>query len=233
MIALLLLWQAADLQVAAASDLSAVRPALVAAFEKESGKKVQFTLGSSGMLAKQIEHGAPYDVFLSANERYVADLAKAGRVIPSSVRMYATGVVGLWSRSGKFRKLGDLVHAKHVALANPAHAPYGVAAKEILEKHELWVPLQKQIVYGENVRQALQYAESGNADAVLTAWPLLLEKAGAVLIPVNTHQPIRQGCGVVATARDKELAERFLLFLTKGTGAELLRKAGFGSGGIR
>lgn len=228
MIALVLLMQAADLQVAAASDLASVRVVLAAAFEKETGDKVRFTLGSSGLLAKQIEHGAPFDVFLSANERYVMDLAKSGRVVKASVRTYATGTLGLWSLSGKFRKLEDLVGATHIAIANPLHAPYGVAAKEVLEKHDLWTPLRKKIVYGENVRQALQYAESGNADAVLTAWPLLLDKPGAVAIPASAHRAIRQAGGVVAGSRESAMAERFVRFLTDGRGAEILRSAGFG-----
>jgi len=227
-IALLLLLQAAALQVAAASDLAAVRVALTAAFEKESGNKVRFTLGSSGLLSKQIDHGAPFDVFLSANERYVMDLVKSGRVVKGSVRTYATGTLGLWSLSGKFRRLEDLAGAMHIAMANPLHAPYGVAAKEVLEKHELWTPLQKKIVYGENVRQALQYAESGNADAVLTAWPLLLDKPGAVAIPASAHQPIRQSCGAVAASREAAAALGFLRFLTEGRGSEILRNAGFG-----
>jgi molybdate transport system substrate-binding protein len=228
MIALLVLLTAADLQIAAASDLAGVRVALSTAFEKETGKKVRVTLGSSGLLSKQIENGAPFDVFLSANERYVTDLVKSGQVVKGSVKAYATGTLGLWSWSGKIRKLEDLGQAMHIAIANPQHAPYGAAAKEALEKQELWASLQKKIVYAENVRQALQYAESGNADAVLTAWPLLLDKPGAVQLPAAWHQQIRQSGGVVAASKQTALASRFLQFLVDGAGAGILRGGGFG-----
>ena len=220
-----LLYASVDLQVAAASDLAGVKQALIEAFEKETGVKVRFTLGSSGMLSKQIENGAPFDVFLSANERLVTDLQQVDR---KSIRVYATGVLGLWSLSGKIVKLEDLPTVKHLAIANPQHAPYGMAAKEALEKHDLWTALHSKIVYAENVRQALQYAESGNADAVLTAWPLILTKPGAIQIPASWHQPIRQAGGIVAASRERASAARFLKFLIDGKGAEILRTAGFG-----
>ena len=227
----LLLFISADLQVAAASDLAGVRPALTAAFAKETAIKVRFTLGSSGLLAKQIDNGAPFDLFLSANERLVTDLARTGKVDRATVRVYASGVLGLWSFRGKVRRVEDLASlpdVKHIAIANPLHAPYGVAAREVLEKFNLWTPLQPKIVYGENVRQALQFAESGNADAVLTAWPLLLDKPNAVPIPTAWHQPIRQAGGVVSASGQPDIALKFLRFLAEGAGARILRDAGFG-----
>lgn len=217
------------LSIAAASDLAGVSKALADAFEKQQGGKVKvrFTLGSSGILARQIENGAPFDVFLSANERYVVDLARAGRIEGFTARAYASGVVGLWSLDGKITSLESLTKARTIALANPAHAPYGVAAKEVLEKLDLWTRLKPKIVFGENVRQALQYAESGNADAVVTAWPLLIGKPGAVRIAPNLHQPIRQIGGIVKGSRQSLQAEAFLQFLTKGAGAAILESGGF------
>lgn len=217
------------LSIAAASDLAGVSKALSEAFEKQQGRKVKvrFTLGSSGILARQIENGAPFDVFLSANERYVVDLARSGRIEGFTTRAYASGVVGLWSLDGKITTLEALTKARTIALANPAHAPYGVAAKEALEKLDLWTRLKPKIVFGENVRQALQYAESGNADAVVTAWPLILGKPGAVRIPASLHQPIRQIGGIVKGSRRGEQAEAFLQFLTKGGGAAILESGGF------
>ncbi len=217
------------LSIAAASDLAGVSKALAEAFEKQQGGKVKvrFTLGSSGILARQIENGAPFDVFLSANERYVVDLARAGRIEGFTARAYASGVVGLWSLDGKITSLEALTKARTIALANPAHAPYGVAAKEALEKLDLWTRLKPKIVFGENVRQALQYAESGNADAVVTAWPLLIGKPGAIRIPASLHQPIRQIGGIVKGSRQSQQAEAFLQFLTKGGGAAILESGGF------
>ncbi len=218
-----------ELHVAAASDLSGVSKKLTAAFEKENaGIKVRFTTAASGILAKQIENGAPFDVFLSANEKFVIDLSKTGRLEGFSVKPYAIGQLGIWSANGKAKSLDDLLRAevKHIAIANPKLAPYGAAARETLDK--IWSRIQFKIVYGENVRQALQYAETGNADAVLTSWALLYEKSPAAMkLPATLHQPIRQSGGVVRGAKQAKLAERFLTFLTKGSGVALLRASGF------
>ncbi len=226
-VAPLILLLAQEINVAAASDLAGVHKQLAEAFEKQSKVKVRFTLGSSGILAKQIENGAPFDAFLSANERYIVDLTRTGRIEGFTTRAYAIGVLGLWSLDGKIKTLEALTGAKHVSMANPLHAPYGVAAKEALEKQDLWTKVQPRIVYGENVRQALQYAESGNADAVLTAWPLLIDKPGAVRIPGSLHQPIRQVGGLVKTTKHREAVTAFLDFLIKGAGVQILEKGGF------
>jgi molybdate transport system substrate-binding protein len=164
--------QAADLIIAAASDLAPFAPA----FEKSfTAAKIRFSTGSSGSLARQIENGAPFDVFLSASEQYVTNLAASGRLDPATVLVYATGRIGLWSANGQVQSVADLTkpQVKHIAIPNPEFAPYGIAARKALESRGLWNRLQPEIVYGENVRQALQFAESRNADAVITSWTLL------------------------------------------------------------
>ncbi len=185
------------------------------------------TLGASGMLAKQIEAGAPYDVFLSANERYVTELAASGRLEPASVRLYAFGRLGLWSRDGKIHDVRELTAAsvQHVAIANPAHAPYGAAAQDFLERLHLWKALQPKIVYGENVRETLEFAESGNADAAITAWSLLFDHQGAVLLPED-HTPIRQAGGIVKGTSQPDAARRFMEFLVGPYGQALLAAHG-------
>ncbi len=185
-------------------------------------------LGSSGILARQIEQGAPYDVYLSANESYVEGLVTAGKLARDSVRVYALGRLGIWSRDGRFRDLDDLTSERvlHIALANPAHAPYGVAAREALRKLNLWPELEPKVVYGENVRQALQYAESGNADAAVTAWSLVFNRGG-VLVPAELHAPIRQSGGVATASRRPVAARRFLEFLRGPEGRKLLESNGF------
>jgi molybdate transport system substrate-binding protein len=200
----------------------------VKSFREVSGQRVRFTLGASGMLARQIEQGAPYDVFLSANERFVDELLKAGRLEAGSVRVYALGRLGLWSKSGAIREVDQLRGAGvlHVALANPAHAPYGAAAKEFFERRGLWTALERKIVYGENVRQALQFAESGNAEAVITAWSLVFDRGG-VLLPGDEHAPIRQSGGVVARRPQPAAARRFLEFLGSERGRRILETHGF------
>ncbi|MGE5571292.1 MAG: molybdate ABC transporter substrate-binding protein [Rhodospirillales bacterium] len=222
--------QAKSLLVAAAADLATAGPPLAQAFERAAGIRVQFVFGASGMLARQIENGAPYDVYLSANEPFVADLARSGRVEAGTVRVYALGRLGLWSRRRSFSSLDELRDAsfRHVAIANPVHAPYGAAAKQALEnKGGLWKELEPRIVYGENVRQALQYAESGNAEAVITSWSLVFDR-GALLLPETLHAPIRQSGGMVASTKNAAGARAFLDFLGSPQGRAILKEHGLG-----
>ena len=214
--------QAADLIVAAASDLAPFTPALEKAF---TGAKIRFTIGSSGSLARQIENGAPFDVFLSASEQYVKDLAAKGYIDPATVTVYATGRLGVWSADGSVRSLDDLIKpgVKHVAIPNPEFAPYGVAARKALETRGLWKSIEPRIVYGENVRQALQFAESRNADGVITSWTLLKDRG--VLVPAEWHDPIRQAGGVVKGSSQPEIARAFLRFLS-GDGRKILEAGG-------
>ncbi len=179
------------------------------------------------MLARQIEQGAPFDVFLSANQKFVDDLDAAGRLTPGTKRLYAYGRLGLWSKSGTVKNLSGLRGARvlHLALPNPAHAPYGVAARQALENQGLWKPLEPKVVYAENVRQAFEYAESGNADAVITAWTLLHNRGG-ILLPDAWHQPIGQAGAAVAGSRDPAGAKRFLDFLGSAEGRKLLEEHG-------
>lgn len=219
----------ADLLVAAAADLAEVQALLTSGFEQASGQKVRFTLGASGMLARQIEQGAPYDVYLSANEKFVQELVNAGRLESGSVRVYALGRLGLWSRDGAVREPDQLRGKRvlHVALANPAHAPYGVAARQFLERRGLWKAVAPKVVYGENVRQALQFAESGNAEAAITAWSLVFDRGG-VLLPDRDHAPIRQAGGVVTGRPRAAEARRFLEYLAGPEARGILAAHGFG-----
>lgn len=214
---------AADLIIAAASDLAPLSKQLEQGF---TAAHVKFTLASSGSLEHQIENGAPFDVFLSANDQYVNDLSKSGHVDPSTVIIYATGRLALWSRDGSVKSLDDLKkpEVKHLAIPNPEHAPYGVAARQALENQKLWSVIQPKIVYGENVSQALQFAESGNADAVITSFTLL--KGRGILLPDSWHQPIRQAGGVVKSSAQPALAREFLKFLSGPDGRKILESGG-------
>lgn len=212
----------AQITIAAAADLAPLEQPLATACGP-----LRFTLGSSGMLARQIENGAPYDVFLSADEKLVEGLAASGRLVPGSVKVYAYGRLALWSRDGSIKRIEDLRSARvrHLAIANPAHAPYGIAARELLQNRGLWQELQGRIVYGENVRQAVQFAESGNADAVIAAWSLLKDRGG-ILLPAEWHSPVRQAGGIVKGTKNLEASRRFLDFLTSPAGRELLARYG-------
>lgn len=218
------------LLVAAASDLAELEPALASAWEKAGGARVRFITGASGMLARQVENGAPYDIFLSANERFVTELVRAGKIVPGSVRVYASGRLGLWSRSGKIRELRDLTPAgvKRVAIANPAHAPYGAAAKQLLERSGFWRQLESKIVFGENVRQAYEFAASGNADAAITSWTLIYQRGG-VLLPAAMYNPIHQAGGAITGSGREAEARRFLDFLVSPAVQHLLQSHGLGA----
>jgi molybdate transport system substrate-binding protein len=179
------------------------------------------------MLARQIQQGAPYDVYLSANEGFVRDLVRSGHVVADSVRFYAYGRIALWSKRRAIQSLSELLDNRvlHVAIANPTHAPYGMAAREALKNQLIWDKLKPKLVYGENVRQAFEYAHSGNADAVITAWTLVFDRGG-ILLPGKWHRPIRQAGGVVKASRQQQAARRFLTFLAGSEGGKLLRKGG-------
>lgn len=219
--------QPANLLVAAAADMAPLEKPLSEGFRNATGRKLTFVLASSGMLARQVEQGAPYDIYLSANERFVRELVDSGHILGDSLVIYAYGRIALWSKNPSIRSLSDLLggNVRHVAIANPAHAPYGMAAREALQKRGVWESLKPKLVYGENVRQALQLAESGNADAVITAWTLVFDKGG-VLLPEEWYSPIRQAGGIVKTTGNLEMSRRFLEFLTGEQGRKLLRGNG-------
>ena len=217
------------MRIAAASDLAVAEQDLM---RSSPVKDIRFAFGSSGVLARQIRSGAPFDVFLSASEEYVKQLGDSGDIERASICVYALGRVGLWSKDGLVRALPDLLspRVKHVAIPNPLHAPYGIAAKAALESRGVWRAVEPKIVYGENVRQAMQFAESGNADAVLTSWTML-HKRGATLLPGEWHAPVRQAGGVVVSSKRKAAARRFLAFLLSEAGREILAGHGlFGPG---
>jgi molybdate transport system substrate-binding protein len=216
------------LLVAAASDLNPLQESLIKAFREKTGYLIRFTMGSSGMLAQQIAHGAPFDVFLSADESRVRKLAASGQIVPQTLTIYATGRLGIWSKGARLRSVADLAgpEVRSIAIANPVHAPYGVAAKQALAG--LWPKVESRMVYAESVRQALEFATSGNADAAIVAWSLVLDRGG-VLIPDRLHAPIRQSGGVVQRSNHQAAARDLLRFLAGKEGQALLSKYGFGS----
>ncbi len=220
----------AEIVVAAASDLAPLE-AGIRGLAKDV--PVRFVFGSSGQLANQIRAGAPYDVYLSASLDLVRELEKEGRLVVGTVKAYARGRLALYSKGGKVAGLDGLATARSIAIANPSHAPYGVAARQVLRGRPDWAAISGKIVYAENVRQALQFAESGNADAALVAWSLVKGRAAgaAVLLPESLHAPIVQGVGVVrGQADDAERTARAMAFVqavTSLAGQAMLAQAGF------
>src|SRR5262245_13206478 len=194
-----------ELTVAAATDLEGVFREIAQAFEKEAGAHVVLSFAASGNLKQQIENGAPFDVFASANVAYVDDLAKQGHVLPDTRRIYARGQITLWQRNDSRVSIDSLAdlgkpEVKHVAIANPGHAPYGVAAVEALRSAGVYGMVEPKLVRGENIVETLQFVESGNADAGIVARSIS-DRAGGrwTLIDPALYKPIDQAVCVVGS----------------------------------
>ncbi len=215
--------------VAAASDLRDVLTGLKPRLESASGSHITFVFGSSGQLKQQVLAGAKYDLFLSADQAYVAELERAGRVTRSIG--YAQGRLALTWRDGLAPLDGpeDLTRAdvRRIAIANPDHAPYGRAAQEALATAGLEPAVAGPLVLAENVRQALDYVEGGNADAGLVALALVIRGARPYeVVDASLHRPIVQAGGVVRDGHEEE-AGAILDLLMSGEGQAALREYGF------
>ena len=221
------------LVVSAASDLMPSFGELGKLYEQQTGQPVTFNFAASGQLAQQIDQGAPVDLFASADVALVKDLAARGRVLSDSVQIYARGHIVLWTRADSplgVKAVQDLLQPEiqHVAIANPEHAPYGRAARQALQAAGVWEAVQPKLVLGENVRQALQYAETGNVDVALVPLSLSLASSGRwTLIPEDLHAPLDQALGVVAGSPRQAEARRFAALITGPQGRSVLGKYGF------
>jgi molybdate transport system substrate-binding protein len=190
-------------------------------------------MGSTGNLAKQIEHGAPADVFFAANESFIDDLLAAGAVIPQTRALYAQGrlVLATPTKSAvAVRELADLLkpEVRRVAIANPAHAPYGRAAQEALQSVGVWEKVKPKLVYGENIRHTLQFIETGAVEAGIVA----LSVAGVpdvryVPIDPKLHKPLNQVAAVVKRSARPELGLAFIQFLNGPEGRPIMKRYGF------
>ncbi|MGC8666825.1 MAG: molybdate ABC transporter substrate-binding protein [Chthonomonadales bacterium] len=221
-----------SLTVAAAADLARALPRIGAAFQKRTGIGITVVLGSTGLLERQIENGAPFDVFMAADDAHVSDAARSGRVLPGSERTYALGILAIWTRPGgaPMHSIKDLARpsVSRIAIANPLHAPYGKAAVQALRRAGLWGVTAPKLVYGENVQQALRYAQSGAADAALIAYPLVIGGPGsAVPIPMNLYRPPRQTLCVLKASRHGPEAMRFAAFVCGPEGRAILKRFGY------
>jgi len=215
----------ASITIAAAADLAPLAETLLS---ESPTKPVTWSFGSSGQLRQQIENGAPFDLYLSANEQYVREMERSGHLVKGSVRVYAQGRLGLWSPARGLSSLSDLLRrdVRSIAVPNPAHAPYGAAAIEMLRRAGLLDKLRSKLVYGENVRQAYEFARTGNADAAITSWTLLQNTSGATQLPAHLHPSIRQAAGIVASSKNQRAALAFLDYLLGPIGQAILRKGG-------
>ena len=225
--------QPQPLTVSAAADLTPAFQEVGRLFERREGKAVIFNFGSTGQLAQQIEQGAPVDLFAAANVSFIDGLEKKGLIIPDTKALYAQGRITLWTRDDntlKLERVEDLARPEFtkVAIANPEHAPYGLAAREALQTAGVWETVSTKLVYGENISQTLQYAESGNVDAAVVALSLSTQSKGRwVLIPSEMHRPLNQALAVIKGTKHEQEARRFAAFVNSAQGRGVMRKYGF------
>jgi molybdate transport system substrate-binding protein len=229
---------AQTLTVAAASDLQSVLPAIASQFEKDTGQKVTLTFGSSGNFFTQIQNGAPFDVFLSADIDYPRRLEASGEAERGTVYKYATGHIVVWTRTdsgidvrGGLATLLD-ARVRRIAIANPQFAPYGRAAVAALRHEGLYERVRTKFVLGDNISQAAQFAQSGAADVGLVALSVALSPAlksfGTYLeIPESWYPPIDQAAVVLAASRRKAVARQFIDYLKQSDSARALQSYGF------
>ncbi len=225
------------LTIAAAADLSGPSKDLARAFKAETGTDVVFDLGSSGQLSQQIEAGAPVDVFMAADRSYVQGLVDKGLVDASDADPYARGELVIWVRDDGPADVDELVdltdpRVTRIAIANPAHAPYGKAAQQALEAAGIWSQVQPKLVMGENVLQALQFAESGNADAAIVAASVAHGAGGRTgAVPEDTFTPLIQTLGVLKGSTHLAEARTFAEFMRGPEAQAILATYGFAPAG--
>lgn len=224
--------------VASAADLQHVMPELAERFRRTAGRPVTVTYGSSGNFFSQIQNGAPFDLFFSADIEYPRRLAVDGFVEPGSLVEYGTGRIVLWSRKDRALNTGRGLAAlldpgvRRIAIANPEHAPYGRAAVAALRHEHLYDQVRMKLVRGENVAQAAQFVESGNADAGIIALSLamapgLKERGVYYEVPETFHPPITQAAVVIRASRHKDVARAFLASLRTPKAVRLMQANGF------
>lgn len=226
-------------RIAAAADLRLALTEVAEAFERDTGQRVELVFGSSGNFHQQLRQGAPFAMFLSADEQYVFDLAKAGKT-QGRGQLYALGRLALIAPEGSALAVdADLAGLRaaiargairRFAIANPDHAPYGQRAQEALEHSGLWKPLQGKLVLGENVAQALQFATEGGAQGGIVAWslvqdPALRGKVRYVMLPDTWHNPLRQRMVLMAGA--STAARRFYAYVAEPDARRIFVRYGF------
>ena len=229
---------AQEITVAAAADLSTALPEIVTSYTKQSGQTVKLSFGASGNLTTQIQSGAPFDIFFSADESYPTQLIEKGLADKDSLYRYAVGRLVLWVPSDvplDVQKLGiqallDPV-VKKISIANPLHAPYGRAAEAALKHYGVYDQISAQLVLGENISQAAQFVESGNAQAGMLALshalsPALKDKGHYWTVPLDAYPTLNQAAVVLSKSKQQAAARKFLDFVRGPEGTSLLKTYG-------
>ena len=230
---------AEEIRVAAAADLKFAMQEVIPRFERQTGHTVSVTFGSSGNFFSQIQNGAPFDLFFSADIEFPRRLEGAGLAEPGTLYEYARGRIVLWAPVSSPVDIANLGWGalldpaiQKVAIANPAHAPYGRAAVAAMKKAGVYDRVEAKLVFGENISQAAQFVESGNAQAGIIALSLALSpamkgKGRYWEIPVDSYPPIEQAAVVLKSSTKKEIALAFLQFVRSPVGTAILKSCGF------
>lgn len=217
--------------VAAASDLAKAFEEVGKAFHAKTGIKPVFRFGSSGLLAQQVRAEAPFDVYASANVAFVDQVIASGACLPDTKRLYAVGRIVVWSRSHQIASLAELAEPRFhkLSISHPEHAPYGKAAKEALEAVGVWDQVKDKLVYGENVRQTLQWAQTGDVDASIVALSLATVTEGGNMFTIDAklHQPLLQALVVCKHGGAADHGRAFADFVASPEGVAIMRQFGF------
>jgi molybdate transport system substrate-binding protein len=227
---------AEEVQVAVAANFTAPMKLIAADFEKDTGHKAVLTFGATGKFYAQITHGAPFEVFLAADDETPARLEKEGAAVNGSRFTYATGKLVLWSAQpgvvdaqGEVLKKGNF---KKIAIAAPKLAPYGAAAVETMNKLGLQAALEPKLVQGESIGQAFSFVSTGNAELGFIALSQVYEggkiKSGSAwIVPESLHSPIRQDAVLLAKAKDSKAAAQLMAFLKTEKARAVIRSFGY------
>jgi molybdate transport system substrate-binding protein len=229
---------AQEITVAAAADLQSAMQEITERFEHETGKPVKVIYGSSGNFFQQIQNGAPFDIFFSANLDYPKKLDSAGLIEAGSYYQYARGRIVVWvCKDSKINLRPGLTalldpSVKKIAIANPQHAPYGQAAVVAMQKEGVYEKVKGKFVLGENISQAASFVLSGSADIGVVALSLALspnmkDKGRYAEIPTDEYPPIEQACVILSSSKNKETVRQYLSYIKSPAVADLLAGYGF------
>ncbi|RON61611.1 molybdate ABC transporter substrate-binding protein [Pseudomonas fluorescens] len=228
--------QADEVQVAVAANFTAPIQAIAADFEKDTGHKLVAAYGATGQFYTQIKNGAPFDVFLSADETTAEKLEKEGDSVKGSRFTYAIGTLALWSaKEGYVDAKGDVLKKneyQHLSLANPKAAPYGLAATQVLEKLKLTEATKAKIVEGQNITQAYQFVSTGNAELGFVALSQIykdgkVSSGSAWIVPASLHDPIKQDAVILNKGKDSAAAKALVEYLKGPKAAAVIKSYGY------
>ena len=222
------------LVILAASDLQFALTEIVAQYAIETGRRPTVAFGSTGNLSQQIENGAPADLFFAADESFLLGLDRKGLLVENTRQPYGVGRITLTPARAltvEVTSLRDLLRpeVKTVAIANPEHAPYGLAAKQALQAAGAWDAVEPKLVLGENISQTFQFVQTGNADVGIVALSVVLGVPGTqyTLVDDALHQPLRQFAAVLIASKQRAEARAFLDYVNGVRGRPIMKKFGF------